>query len=106
MRRSRGTKNKLPARVDEARNEKLRKIFCSVLKETEKFKCKMDFTSEVRISKRVLIDKIFPEEVYMYANSLDQSKCAHGKPNVVYKFVNARAYKLVVNLKSSEIFHG
>ena len=56
-----GTKNKLPARIDNAMNEKdvanlWKNKLCSVLNEVDDSKCKKEFMSKVRLAKRGVVD--------------------------------------------------
>ena len=59
--------------------------------------------SKVRLAKRGAIQTVSPEEVCMFASGLEESKCptVYGVPNAIYKFANARLYKILAKFYSS-----
>ena len=73
VQRIKGAKNKLSARVDEVMNEKhgaslWKNKFCPVLNKVHDSKHKMEFTFNVRLANKGVVDKVSPEEVCLYAS--------------------------------------
>ena len=59
------------------------KYVSSVLNDTDESKCKIEFTSKVRLTNRGLVDTVSPEEVCLYVSGLEESKgpTVGGVPN-------------------------